>query len=174
MAARELRYQEAHSAKDEHAVKSLGEDRASLLVGAQGYLDGAAGRKRVRGRDELGAPRVVFVALAVADEVDGAVRAREGLPALGHVDDRQATRAESGPGKRRHLAGVVGSALAKGSHHGREVGGENRLLRIPVGSPGDTAHRGRPAKVGAGLLVHDNGPGLGVNRPIGVQRMAFR
>ena len=123
----------------EHAVEALDEGRAPLLVGVHRDLDVAGAREGVSGRDELGAKHPVVVDLAVAHQVDGAVLARERLPAPCYVDDREAAHAESGAGK-RHLAGVVGPAVPQRPDHGREVRGENRLLRIPVGDAGDTAH----------------------------------
>ena len=104
----------------EHPAQALGEARAVLLVEVDEHLGVRVRRaEHVAGRLQLGAQLGVVVDLAVLDDDDAPVLARDRLVAALEVDDRQPPRGEPGLAV-DHLAAAVGPAVPERRAHGAE------------------------------------------------------
>ena len=129
----------------EHPAQALGEARAVLLVEVDEHLGvGVRRAEHVARALELGAQLGVVVDLAVLDDDDAPVLARDRLVAALEVDDRQPPRGEPGLAV-DDLAAAVGPAVherrahraehARGRRPARRCGRCRRCRTSSVGGP---------------------------------------
>ena len=132
----------------EHPAQALGEARAVLLVEVDEHLGVRVRRaEHVARALELGAQLGVVVDLAVLDDDDAPVLARDRLVAALEVDDRQPPRGEPGLAV-DHLAAAVGPAVhERRAHRAEDVAVDGP----PVGADdaADAAHVSRRAGTAA-------------------------
>ena len=120
----------------EHAAEPLEAVLAELLVQMDDDLDVAGGREAVSASLQLGAQLDEVVELAVADDGDAAVLARDRLVARLQIDDGEPAHRERRAAA-RHVPGRVRPTVAEQ----REV--RQHLDRGEVECPEDAAHVGQ-------------------------------